>query len=471
MSENLKEITMPKWGLTMEEGTLVQWLIEEGTQIEPGMALAEVETDKIVNVMEASQSGVLVKKVAGDGDVLPVGALLGVMASGAASEGDIDSFVANFDPEASTETEEAAKEENAAKEEDAAPKAVDTGIYGITMPKWGLTMEEGTLVQWMVEEGANIEPGMTLAEVETDKIVNVMEATQAGVLRRKIADEGDVLPVGALLAVMAEPSVVDAEIDAYIAGGGAAVSEEPAPAAAPEKPKAEPAKQPAPAAETLQPVSGMRAAIAKTVSTSWSTIPHYMVTVTLDMGKAESPSRKMKEEGTKVSINDMLIKAAALALQKFPLLNASFADKNIVLHNDINIAVAIGLDEGVVMPVIKKCQELAVQQIGTKSRELVDLAKNGKLGKEELTGGTFAISNMGMLGVEDFIAIVPPGQSAILAVGMVKDEPVARNGQVVIARMMRITISADHRVHDGAYAAKYLAELKNILEEPGVIVS
>jgi len=341
----------------------------------------------------------------------------------------------------------------------------------LTMPKWGLTMEEGTLVQWLVEEGAQIQQGMALAEVETDKIVNVMEANQAGVLRRKTAGEGDVLPVGALLAVMAEPSVTDAEIDAYIAGGGAVASEEEAPAATAEKPKAEPVKEAAPAAEVLQPVAGMRAAIAKTVSTSWTTIPHYMVTVVIDMGKAESISRELKASGTKVSINDLLIKAASVTLQKFPLLNASYAEKNIVLHNDVNMAVAIGLEDGVIMPVIKKCQGLAVSEIGVRSRELVELAKNGKLGKEELSGGTFAISNMGMLGVEDFIAIVPPGQSAILAVGMVKDEPVARDGKVVIARMMRITISADHRVHDGAYAAKYLAELKSLLEAPEGLVA
>ena len=458
MAENLHELTMPKWGLTMEEGTLVQWLIEEETEIEPGMAIAEIETDKIVNVLEATRTGVLKKKVAAEGDVLPVGALLGVLASGSTSDGEIDSFISNFVPGEAEEAGETPAE---------APQATGSGnIQSLTMPKWGLTMEEGTLVQWMVEEGAQIEQGMPLAEVETDKIVNVMEATQTGVLRKIVASDGDVLPVGALLAVMAETSVTDAEIDAFIAGGGAAASEEPAPVSVPEEPKAVPAAQPAPGAEVLQPLAGMRAAIAKTVSASWSTIPHYMVTVAIDMGKAESLSRELKASGAKVSINDMLIKASSVALQKFPLLNASFADKNIVLHNDINVAVAIGLDEGVVMPVIKKCQDLAVQQIGVKSRELVDLAKNGKLGKEELTGGTFAISNMGMLGVEDFIAIVPPGQSAILAVGMVKDEPVVRDGKVVIARMMRITISADHRVHDGAYAAKFLAELKSILEAP-----
>lgn len=450
MSGSVNELTMPKWGLTMEEGTLVQWLIEEGTQIELGMALAEVETDKIVNVLEATQTGVLVRKIASEGDVLPVGALIGVIAKGDVSGVDVDNFVANF---GSAETEEVAETEVVAATVDKG------GIYSLTMPKWGLTMEEGTLVQWMVEEGTQIEPGMTLAEVETDKIVNVLEAVQAGVMRRKVAEEGDVLPVGALLGVIAEPSITDAEIDAYLAGGGV-------PAAKAEEAKAEPVAPPAPVADVLQPISGMRAAIAKTVSTSWATIPHYMVTVAIDMGVAESLSRELKESGTKVSINDMLIKAASVTLQKFPLLNASFADKNIVLHNDVSIAVAIGLDEGVVMPVIKKCQDLTVQQIGAKSRELVALAKDGKLGKEELSGGTFAISNMGMLGVEDFIAIVPPNLSAILAVGMVKDEPVARNGQVVIARMMRLTISADHRVHDGAYAAKFLAELKNTLESP-----
>jgi pyruvate dehydrogenase E2 component (dihydrolipoamide acetyltransferase) len=461
MSGTVSELTMPKWGLTMEEGTLVQWLIEEGAQIELGMALAEVETDKIVNVLEATQTGVLVKKIAAEGDILPVGALIGVIAKGDVADVEVDNFVANFDMNATEEVAEKVVD---------APIADKGGIYGLTMPKWGLTMEEGTLVQWMVEEGAQIESGMTLAEIETDKIVNVFEATQAGVLRRKLAEEGDVLPVGALLGVIAEPSITDAEIEAFVAAGGAPADDEAVPVAKAEEAKAEPAAQPtaqpAPLADVLQPLSGMRAAIAKTVSTSWTTIPHYMVTVAIDMGKAECLSRELKESGAKVSINDMLIKAVSVSVQKFPLLNASFADKNIVLHNDVSIAVAIGLDEGVVMPVIKKCQDLTVRQIGAKSRELVALAKDGKLGKEEMTGGTLAISNMGMLGVEDFIAIVPPGLSAILAVGMVKDEPVARNGQVVIARMMRLTISADHRVHDGAYAARFLAELKNTLESP-----
>jgi len=456
MSVNLQELTMPKWGLTMEEGTLVRWMVEVGDKIEPGMELAEVETDKIVNVMEATQTGVLLKKLADESDVLPVGALLGVVGDASAQDNDIDAFIAAF------EAGEIGGDESAS--EAPAASSAPAGIYEITMPKWGLTMEEGTLVRWMVEVGAKVAPGEEMAEVETDKIVNVLENTQAGILRRTVAEEGDVLPVGALLGIITDEGVPDADIDAFIAGGGSAAAEETAAAAPAEA--AEPAAPAAAPAEELVPVTGMRAAIGKTVSTSWSNIPHYMVTVAIDMGKADALSRSMKQAGTKVSINDLIIKAAAVAAQKYPLINAAYADKNIVMHRDVNMSVAVGLDEGLFMPVIKNCQSLSLAEIGVRSRELVAMAKDGKLGKEEMSGATIAISNMGMLGVESFIAIVPPNLSAILAIGTVKDEAVVRDGKIEIAKMMRITVSADHRVHDGAYAAKFLGELRSILEAP-----
>lgn len=464
MSANLQELTMPKWGLTMEEGTLVRWMVEVGDAIEPGMELAEVETDKIVNVMEATQSGVLLRKVADESDVLPVGALLGVVGDGSVQDSEVDAFIADFKPAEEGGSEAASEAASEAVSEAPASSSAPAGVYEITMPKWGLTMEEGTLVRWMVEVGATVAPGDELAEVETDKIVNVLENTQAGVLRRTLAEEGDVLPVGALLGIIAEEGVSDADIDAFIAGGGAAAAEESAAAPAEQAPEAAAAAV-APA-EELVPVAGMRAAIGKTVSTSWSTIPHYMVTMAIDMGKADALARSMKQAGTKVSINDLIIKAAAAAIQKYPLINAAYADKNIVMHRDVNMSVAVGLDEGLFMPVIKNCQALSLAEIGVKSRELVAMAKEGKLGKEEMSGATIAISNMGMLGVESFIAIVPPNLSAILAVGTVKDEAVVRDGKIEIAKMMRITVSADHRVHDGAYAAKFLGELRSQLESP-----
>jgi len=466
MSGTVHELTMPKWGLTMEEGTLVKWLLDEGDQIEVGMAIAEVETDKIVNVMEANQAGILAKKVADEDDVLPVGALIGVFTQGDVPAGTVEEFVKNYC---------AANESEPAEETAAAPSAGGSEPYRLTMPKWGLTMEEGTLVKWLIDEGTQIELGMAIAEVETDKIVNSLEATHAGVLKRKIAEEGDELPVGALLGVIADASVSDQDIDAFLAAEATesacpSMTEE-APVVTAEESNAEAGIPANRMVDGLIPLARMRASISKTVTASWTTIPHYMVTVAIDMGKAEAASRELKQAGNKVSINDILIKAIARAVQSYPLINAAFADNSIALHKDVNIAVAIGLDDGVIMPVIKECENLTVQQIGMRSRELVDLAKNGKLGKAELSDGTFAISNMGMLGVEDFIAIVPPKMSAILGVGMVKDEPVVRDGNVVVARMMRVTISADHRVHDGAYAAKFLGELKSILEAPEAILS
>jgi pyruvate dehydrogenase E2 component (dihydrolipoamide acetyltransferase) len=342
-----------------------------------------------------------------------------------------------------------------------------SGIHKLTIPKMGMTMEEGTLVRWLVDVGAEVEAGYEVAEVETDKIANAVEVSQPGVLRRKVANEGDVLPVGALIGVFADPSVSDAEIDAFIAAesGVAAPADADEVAHSEERPE-KPAAQPAMAGDEVKPLSSMRMAIAKTVSNSWATIPHIFVNVKINMGRAEQLYRALKESGAKVSINDVVVKALSAAVPAFPLVNACFADKSIIVHQDVNVAVAVGLDEGVVMPVISKCQLLSVQQIGAKSRELVARAQTGTLTQDDLSGGTISISNMGMLGVDKFTAIVPPKQAVILAVGMIDNVPVVKDGQIVAARIMQITLSADHRVLDGAYGAKFLGHLKKTLEEP-----
>jgi pyruvate dehydrogenase E2 component (dihydrolipoamide acetyltransferase) len=343
-----------------------------------------------------------------------------------------------------------------------------TGVHKLTIPKLGLTMEEGTLVKWLVDVGTQVEPGNEVAEVETDKIANAVEASQSGVFRRKVANEGDLLPVGALIGVLADPSVSEAEIDAFIAAESCA----PACGELAEVADATPAEpsNAAPSAalegDEVHPLSSMRTVIAKTVVTSWTTIPHIFVNVKIDMGKAESLYRGLKETGVKVSINDVVVKALATVVPAFPLVNASFADKSILVHPDVNVSLAVGLDEGVVMPVIRQCQRLSVEQIGEKSKELVARAQGGALTQEDLSGGTVSISNMGMLGTDKFTAIVPPGQVIILAVGMIESVPVVKDGIIVVARVMQITMSADHRVVDGAYGAKFLNQLKKTLEAP-----
>ena len=209
----------------------------------------------------------------------------------------------------------------------------------------------------------------------------------------------------------------------------------------------------------------MRATIVKTVTASWE-IPQFPVSVTIDMGQAEQLQHRLQASGDRVSINDLIVKAAATALQKEPMVNASLVDNRYILHPTADIAIAVGLTDGLLMPVIRDCQILTLQQIAEQSRLLIEQAQAGSLSQTQLTGASFAISNLGNAGVDQFAALIPPGLAAILAVAAISDQPVVRNGQFVAARMMRATLSADHRIVDGLCAAKFLAALKATLEEP-----
>jgi pyruvate dehydrogenase E2 component (dihydrolipoamide acetyltransferase) len=221
-----------------------------------------------------------------------------------------------------------------------------------------------------------------------------------------------------------------------------------------------------PSAGGMQPLSRMRAAIARTVAESWRTIPHFYVTVEIDMGEAERVRQELKESTSPVSVNDMIVKACALTLEKFPRANASFAGDRIELHDDINIGIAVALEDGLIVPVIGGCQSLSLKEIALRSRQLVEKGRAGKISEAEISGGTFSISNMGMYGTDEFAAVILPPQGAILAVGAIADRPVIRNGHLVAARIMRATLSADHRLLDGVYAAQFLRELKRVLENP-----
>jgi pyruvate dehydrogenase E2 component (dihydrolipoamide acetyltransferase) len=210
----------------------------------------------------------------------------------------------------------------------------------------------------------------------------------------------------------------------------------------------------------------MRAAIAKTVSLAWQTIPHFAVTVAVDMGEAERVRQELKESGTPLSLNDLIVKGTAVAIGKFPLVNASFGGDSITPHADVNIGIAVALADGLLVPVIKGCQGLSLKEIAVKSRDLVEKVRAGKISAAEIGGGTFSVSNLGMYGVEEFTAVILPPQGAILSVGAVADQPVIKEGHLTAARIMRATLSADHRLIDGAYAAQFLRELKRVLENP-----
>jgi len=447
---NIIALTMPKWGLTMEEGTIASWLMDEGDTIEIGSEILEIETDKIAQAVESSVEGILRRKIGEEGEEYPVQALIGIIAGEDVSEDAIDAFIASY---GSGAAEEDSEDESAAQ---AAPAAV-AGIHELTMPKWGLTMEEGTISSWLLDEGDEIEVGTEIMEIETDKIAQPVESTVAGILRRKIGEEGEEYPVKELLGIIADASVSDADIDAYLASRGGA--------AAPVEAEEAPAAAAAPAKPTSKPMSPMRAAISNTVTNSW-TVPQFPVTMGIDMGAAKEFRAGLKAAGKSVSMNDMVVKACAKAIEKYPMVNANLGSKEYILNPEVNIAVAVGLDDGLMMPVVKSCQALSLEEVSSASRALIDKVKAGTCGSAEMAGGNFAISNLGMLGVDQFVALVPPGMTAILAVGGIKEEVVVKDGNMVPASTMKVTLVADHRVVDGLYSAQYLVELKRLLENP-----
>jgi pyruvate dehydrogenase E2 component (dihydrolipoamide acetyltransferase) len=231
---------------------------------------------------------------------------------------------------------------------------------------------------------------------------------------------------------------------------------------------------PAVSGERLPPrvikASSMRRTIARRLTESKQTVPHYYLTIDVDIGPLSDARKAMNEEleaaGGKVSLNDLIIKAAATTLRRVPEVNASWMDKEIHYHQVVDISVAVAVDDGLMTPVLRDADRKGVAQIAEEARDLAARARDKKLQPEEMTNGTFSISNLGMFGIEEFSAVINPPEAAILAVGTIRNEPVVEGGQIVLGRRMRFTMSCDHRVIDGATGAKFMATFKDIVEEP-----
>jgi len=238
--------------------------------------------------------------------------------------------------------------------------------------------------------------------------------------------------------------------------------QQPAQATAPEPAGSgtEPGRAAEPAAG--QPASSMRQAIAAAVTQSWQTIPHFSVTMEIDMQACREIVSELKSDAHPLGYNALLIKACAGALERFPLLRA----KNSPTNEGIHISFAVALADGLLMPVIRRCDSLTMTEIERESARLIEKCRAGRLTSEEISGGCFSVSNLGMFGVDEFSALIMPGQTAILAVGAVSERPVVRNGVLAVAATMRVTLSSDHRTVDGAYAARFLADVRAILEKP-----
>jgi pyruvate dehydrogenase E2 component (dihydrolipoamide acetyltransferase) len=417
------EITMPKLSDTMTEGRLISWKKSVGEKVERGDIIAEVETDKANMELEAFVSGVLLETRVKPGEMAPVGTVIAIVGEAGESVHPSEEKAAPPPPEPERQlpVAEPVRETAAAGE----------------VPERVMAQPE------TAEMTAHPSVGEAAAAEKASPLVRRL-AREQGIDLKLVAGSG---PDGRILRE---------DLDRFIRERGAKSEE-----------RGESAVSEAVSEITTgKPLSRMRAAIARTVSQAWQSIPHFTVTVAIDMGEAEEVRRELKESGTLLSINDLIVKAAAVALEKFPQVNNSFAGDRIAVNREINIGIAVALDEGLVVPVIRGCRQLSVKEIAGRSRELIDRVKGGKITAAEISGGTFTISNLGMYGVEEFMAVIFPPQGAILAVGAIVDKPVIRGGHIAAARVMHATLSADHRLLDGAYAAKFLQELKKALENP-----
>lgn len=409
------DVLMPKMGYDMEEGKILRWLKQEGEAVTKGEAIAEIETDKIAIEIEAFASGVLAKILVGEGQNAAVGSPIGII-------GEPGEKVA-----ASSGTPQGAQPAKTGAGE--GPEAKSTSAPA--EPAAAKTAP----AQPQQAHGERIFASPLAKKMAQDKGVELSSLTGSG-------------PNG---------RIVKKDVEA--AQGGAAPSAAPKAAAAP-----------APAGEGRKvPLSAMRKAIARRMVESKAPVPHFYVTMAVDMDAAMALRTQINaglEKDDKISVNDMIIKACAIALRKHQSLNAVFAGDAIVYPDEIAISVAVAIDEGLIAPDIHRADEKSIGTIAREVKDKAKRAKEGKLSPDEYGRGTFTVSNLGMFGVEAFTAIITLPQSAAVAVGAVSKEPVVRGDQVVPGQVMRFTVSADHRVTDGAGSAQFGAEVKRLLENP-----
>lgn len=432
------EIIMPVLGMTMESGIIVEWMKEEGDSVTEGELLFNVETDKSVMEVEAKASGTLLKILHGPGDDVPIQQVIGYI--GEAGEAIADAVDAGDAGDGDSATVGTTAGTAAATNDGAA-----VGSTG---------GEDGTAAGGATMPGP---PGRVKISPKARR-----HARDLGIAIEHIAGTG---PGG---------RIVFSDVEAFAARTAAAApAPGPAPATAPAASPVAPAAT-GPGSKRVQrraPLSGLRKVAATRLAESASTIPHFYLNMDVDMTRLTGLREQLIAYGEKrglarVSVNDLIIKAAGIALRSFPAVNASLEGGEVVEYADVNVGFAVALDDGLVVPVVASADQKSVFEIAAVTRSLGEKARGKGLGPEDYGYGTFTISNLGMFGVDQFTAIINPPEAAILAVGRVKDTPVVEDGKVEIKDTMSITLSSDHRLIDGAVAGRFLSHLRDILEQP-----
>ena len=436
MAAPMTAVTMPKWGIEMTEGTITGWRVREGARIERGAEILDVETEKIVNAVEAPASGVLRRVTAGEGETCAVGALIGVIADEEASDADIARFVESFvaavvsfdSPGAGTPAPTLAPAVSIA--------AADAPSHAL--PGADHTVESGS-------DDARVSP--IARRIALRLGVDLSRVTGTG--RNGRISKEDVEAFAARTAGVQTTSAADASGT----NAGASGTDVPTPASA--------------ASARRIRMSARRGTIARRLLESKQTIPHFRLDAEIDMGPLLQSRREHAAlSADRVTLNDLLLRAVALALVRHPMVNAQLEGEEIVQFENADVAMAVAAEAGLVTPIVRAANLKPVAAIAKESRDLIERARLGTLLREEISGGSFTISNLGMFGITRFDAIINAPQVAILAVGAVSQRAVVRAGALGIAEMATLTLSADHRVVDGAVGAAFLATLRGLLERP-----
>jgi pyruvate dehydrogenase E2 component (dihydrolipoamide acetyltransferase) len=418
----ITKVVLAKLSPTMEEGTVVKWSKQEGEAVKVGDVLAEIETDKANMEMEALGAGVLRKVLVPAGGKAPVGALIGVIADAG---------------------------------EDIAPLLAEAAAAAAAVP--APSPAPATTAAAPTATPASPPPTTPAAPAATTPGGRI----KASPLARAIAAQKNV-PLASVAGSGPGGRIVKRDVEAHVAAPSAPAR--PPDAGAPARPAATlPSVKPG----TAIPLTSMRRTIAKRLAESMYTAPHFYVTVEIDMDAAVSlRAQLVRAERVKVSYNDLVLKACAKALTRFPTVNASWTGETIQTHADVHLGVAVSLPEGLITPVVRNADRKPVVEISREVKELAARAREKRLKPEEFMGSTFTVSNLGMYDVTEFTAIINPPESCILAVGAVRRVPVVSDDQLAIGHRMKVTLSSDHRVVDGALAAQFLAEVRRLLENP-----
>src|SRR3954451_18185794 len=414
------QVVMPKLSPTMEEGQISRWLKKEGDKVSMGEPLAEIDTDKATMEMQALGNGVLRKILINEGQSAPLGQLIAVI-------GEPDEDIAALLSEAAAQPVAQKKEDPPEKKKEEPPPP----------PPPPAQPQNGRQPQAAASDSGRMIVSPLAARM----------AAEAGIDLRSLQGSG---PGG---------RIIKRDIEAVIS--------KPAPAPAPSY-----VQQAGASAYRDEPASQIRQTIAKRLVTSLGPVPHFFLTTDIEMDRAAEMRKGINalDPDLKISINDIIIKVVAAALIQHPEVNASFQEKVVRYYEHADIGVAVAIEDGLITPVVRAANQKSLSQIAAEVRELAERARSKRLKPEEYTGATFSVSNLGMFGIDEFTAVINPPEAAILAVGAMTPKPVVRDGQVVVRQLMRVTMSCDHRVIDGATGAKFLQTFKRLLENPLLMI-